>query len=407
MNILLAVCGSVSAYKSYDLARGYVKAGHSVRVILTKGAEQFIKPQTFLYLGVEEVYTYSDDFNSTKKINNVLHIDLKNWLSKLVIAPASANTIAKLANGFCDDLLSSVFLSAFEKDIILYPSMNTQMYLNPITQKNISALAHNKNCFIHTPANGLLACEEVGIGKLPDIEDILIFTQVYNSKETPRNILINTGATVAVLDPVRYLTNPASGKTGFELTKKYLQQGCSVTLVYGKNSTFNKTALKEHPRLKMLEVSTTQEMYQIIEPLFSHADVFISSAAISDIEFEVSCSKIKKDLSDNNLNFTWAQDILSEMIKRKKHQKIISFAAESDSTPETFLKKWNKKPTDLMVGNIVNNGLSNHNPQPQGFSQDSNEYYFINNKAISSPIKLSKRDLSEYIFNFTENNESI
>jgi phosphopantothenoylcysteine decarboxylase/phosphopantothenate--cysteine ligase len=402
MKLIIGVCGSISAYKAYDISRGLVKAGHEVKVIMTTGAQNFIKPETFKYLGVTEVYEAGDDFNKAKQLSSVLHIDLKNWMDKLVIVPASANTLAKLANGFCDDLLSSVFLCASEKESIIFPAMNTQMYLSPITQKNLNTIKLNKLCFIHAPATGLLACGDNGVGKLPETDDILEFIQTYTTNDTGREILISTGATVAPLDSVRYLTNPASGKTGYELAKSYLKEGCKVTLVYGKLSDFNTNSLKEHPRLKLLSVETTEDMYKAVKENFESSDVFISSAAVSDIEFKTQEEKIKKDKFGTKISFTWAKDVLAEMIKKKKHQKIVSFAAESSEDHVIFQNKWERKPVDLMVGNVVHNGF---NGQPQGFGQNKNQYFFIKNGSVSDKQELTKAQLSQFIYNYTENDK--
>ena len=399
MNILLAVTGSISSYKAYDILRGFVKKEHHVKVIMTAGAMKFIKADTFLYLGAQEVYTADDDFNTQKLEGTVLHIELAKWTDKLVIAPLSANTLAKLANGQADDLLSSVFLSLGEKQSILFPAMNTQMYVNPITQQNKKNIELNKNTFIHPPASGELACGDIGVGKLPEVETIVEFSLTYSGLKNDRKILITTGATVAPLDPVRYLTNPSSGKTGLELAKTYLSEGCNVVLVYGKNSQIDLHTLKEHPLLKAISVDTTENMYQVVKDHFDSADVFISSAAVSDIEFNQEDKKLKKDKTGTSLNFKWAKDVLAQMLKNKKNQKVISFAAESSEDHSIFQNKWDKKPVDLMVGNVVHNGF---NGQPQGFGQNKNQYFFIKDGKVDQKQEMTKEELSKFIMNFTE-----
>jgi phosphopantothenoylcysteine decarboxylase/phosphopantothenate--cysteine ligase len=407
MKIILGVTGSISAYKSYDIARNMVKAGHQVKVILTAGALKFLKPETYTYLGIDTVYHPEDDFNLSQTIDNVLHIDLKDWCDLLVIAPASANTIAKLANGQCDDLLSSVFLTAEKKNKIIFPAMNTQMYINTITQDNLKRLKTLENTFIHSPVIGELACGELGIGKLPDPETISEFVDCYpelNLKaENQRKILITTGSTVAPLDPVRYVTNPASGKTGYELTKSYLKKGCNVTLIYGTTSNIPVHNLQEHPNLTLIKASTTQDMFEKVNTAFDDCDVFISSAAVSDIEFEVSDKKLKKSQTEKNIEFNWAKDILGAMVKKKgPKQKIISFAAETNDLKENFSKKWESKPVDLMVGNKVHNGFSG---KPLGFGQIKNQYFFIMNGSVEEEKELSKVELSKFITSFTEKNK--
>ncbi len=401
MNILLAVTGSISAYKAYDICRNYIKSGHQVKIILTSGALKFIKADTFNYLGASSVYTASDDFNIEKKMTNVLHIDLSNWLDTLVIAPASANTIAKLANGLCDDLLSSVFLTSEKKNKIIFPAMNTQMYLNSITQKNIERLNSLHNIFIHPPTVGELACGETGIGKLPAPHIISEFTESYPINISKRVILITTGSTIAPIDPVRYITNPSSGKTGYQLAKAYLKRGCQVKLIYGSQSSFPVEAIINHPNLELYAVTTTNEMYNKVQEHFPICDVFISSAAVSDIEVERKDNKIKKVESNTHIDFKWAPDILASMIKQKSsNQKIVSFAAETNNLETNFSNKWKSKPTDLMSGNKVHNGF---NQESIGFGKNENNYFFIKNGEIKENHHLSKNQLSQYIANFTEN----
>lgn len=400
MKIVLGICGSISCYKTYDLVRLFVKDGHEVKVILTSGAEKFIKAETFLYLGAKEVFSASDDFNTHKNNGGILHINLRDWMDKLIIAPLSANTLAKLANGFCDDLLGSLFIAS-NKTCITYPAMNTGMYENEIVKQNLIKLSSLKNVFVHKPASGILACGDEGLGKLPEIETIFHFSLTYNERENLRKILITTGSTAAPLDPIRYITNPSSGKTGFELTKKYLMQGCNVVLIYGHGHKFPDESLKEHPRLKLIKVKTTDEMYQRVDENFDKCDVYITSAAISDIKFTTEKNKIKKSDSNTSLNFEWATDILAEMIARKKDQTIISFAAETNNLKEQFYKKWKRKPVDLLIGNKVQGSMAGH---AIGFGEDQNQYYFVRNGEVESENYLTKTELANRIYGFTEEN---
>ncbi len=174
MKILLGVCGSISAYRSLDICRGLAKKGHTVKVVLTRGALEFVKPEVFSYLGADEVFLPADDFNvKTAKDRNVLHIELSKWAQRLVIAPASANTLAKFAHGMCDDLLSSIFLASPQLDTVIYPAMNTNMLEHPLTKKNFKTLSDLSNLFIHPTKEGLLACGDTGAGKLQDVDLIV------------------------------------------------------------------------------------------------------------------------------------------------------------------------------------------------------------------------------------------
>ncbi len=403
MKIILGVSGSISAYKAYDILRGLIKKGHQVRVILTSGAQKFILPDTFSYLGAEEVYSAKDDFKTEQRMTNVLHIDLKNWADRLIIDPASANTIAKLAGGFCDDLLSSVYLTMEAKTKILFPAMNTQMLTNTITQQNLARLGEVQNTFIHPSVAGELICKEVGAGKLPEVNHIVEFVDCYTNQVNQRKILITTGPTSAPLDPVRYLTNPSSGKTGYELAKAYLKQGHhEVRLIYGALSTIDLTALEVMPNFFGVKVHTTEQMFQQVQKYFNTCDTYISAAAISDIEFTASPQKLKKSETLNNLEFTWAKDILKTVVAQREHQTIISFAAETGELDQNFSNKWKNKPVDLMVGNIVSNGISSS--MPQGFGSDTNEYYMVKEGVVTEKLSLSKNQLADYILNFTEKN---
>lgn len=398
-NVLLAVSGSISAYKSYDVMRGLIKQGHKTKVILTQGAEKFIRLETFRYLGADAVYSSLSDFSPDNSAQSVLHIELRKWMDLLIIVPASANTIARLANGLCSDLLGALFLANTKKQTLIFPAMNTQMYHHPILQENLKKLQCIKNLFIHEPDQGTLACHEVGLGKLPTIETIVDFICTYPLTIKKKKVLITTGATNAPLDPIRYLTNPASGKTGYELTKYYLSQGHEVYLIYGLHAKVPISNLQAHPRLTSIAVNTTQDMYQAVQKHFASVDIYISSAAVSDISFTPKSQKIKKEAPLTSLSFTWAVDILQAMLEQRDQQIIISFAAETENLDQNFRHKWKRKPVDLLVGNKVNNGVTE---QALGFGTDDNYYYMIEQGKVTNQMAMSKQELARYIYNFTE-----
>ena len=395
MKILIGVTGSIACYKSYDIVRELSKKGHQIRVILTKGAENFIKPDLFKFLGAEEVYINQDDFNLKKTMQSVLHIDLKNWADLILIAPLSANKLSQFAQGLCSDLLTSVFLSGYEKKKILFPAMNTQMLENPITKNNIQTLSNLPNTFIHPSFTGELICKEVGDGKLPPVDFILEFIEHFSFINKDSKILITTGATIAPLDPVRFVTNPSSGKTGYELAKSYLALGFSVTLVYGSRSELNIQNLSTNPNFKSFKVHTTEDMYQVVMNEFPYCDYFISSAAVSDIKFHKNSSKLKKDMTSPSLNFEWDKDILGACLEMKTNQKIVSFAAETDNLSENFHKKWIKKPTHLLIGNQVH--MEESEVEAQGFGVNENLYYFVKNGKIIDQKICSKKELAKEI----------
>lgn len=395
MNILLAVTGSISAYKALDICRGLTKSGYKVRVITSKGADEFINSNTFHYLGAEQVYSRDDDFNLKQYDDqmNVLHIDLVKWMDKLIIAPTSANTIAKLANGFCDDLLSCVFLALGAKSCIIFPAMNTQMLEHPMTQTNLTKLRTLENVFVHPTLSGELACGDVGVGKLAPVEQILDVIEAHSFSSNKKTVLITTGATISPLDPIRYITNPSSGKTGYEFAKKYLAKGYKVILICGYNTIHAIENLRELPAIKIKTANTTQEMKEVVHKYFASSDIYISTAAISDIEFRQSEHKLKKNKLENILKFNAAPDILASVLEKRKKQIIVGFAAETSDNEDIFLEKWNRKPVDLLVGNIVNSGARS-NGKGLGFNKDSNKYYFIKNGKVIHTQELTKAELA-------------
>lgn len=395
MKIILGVCGSISAYRSLDICRQLVKDGHDLKVVLTKGALEFVKPQVFKYLGAQEVFSPDDDFNlDAMKERSVLHIELSKWAERILIAPASANSLAKLSNGLCDDLLTSIFLASPNTPTIIFPAMNTNMLNHPLTENNFERLSCLDNVFIHPTKEGLLACGDEGAGKLADVELIATVTPIINFGKVNRKILITTGATIAPLDPVRYLTNPSSGKTGLELAKQYLKTGCQVTLIAGRYSCKEIDYLTHLPNSKVIRVSTTREMHEAVKEHFESHDTYISSAALSDIEFAQSQSKMKKGDLGNSISISKAPDVLKDMLDRKTNQKIVGFAAESNDRLDTFVKKWKDKPVDVLVGNLVH---ANHNKDSIGFGSDENQYTILKSGERFFSGRLSKRELAEKI----------
>jgi phosphopantothenoylcysteine decarboxylase / phosphopantothenate---cysteine ligase len=410
MKILLAITGSIASYKSIELARLFIKDGHDVKCIVSKGAEEFIKPELLSYLGAISVYTSGDDFNLSKYDNstsNVLHIDLTNWCDLYVIAPLSANTMAKLAHGQCDDLLSSVFLATTDKPIVIAPAMNTKMYNNPITQKNIEILKELENVSYVAPESGVLACGDVGIGKFPKIEKIKALIEVtpLQSNITPQNVLISTGASISPIDPVRYLTNASSGKTGLMLAKEFLRNGDFVTVVAGQVIPEELKYLVGFSNFKLIQSTTTSKLKDIIINEFNLCDIYISAAAFCDIEFTLKNKKIKKDQFTGNLEYTSAPDILTQVLQLKRvNQKVIGFAAETSADETIFLKKWEQKKVDILIGNIVESGLGDK--EALGFGTNSGDYFFIQDGQVVETEHLTKRQLAQKIIRISNEHYS-
>jgi phosphopantothenoylcysteine decarboxylase/phosphopantothenate--cysteine ligase len=397
MKILLGVSGSISAYKSLDLARGFINNGHEVKVILTKGAENFVIAQVFRYLGAIEVYTNNEDFNH----KNVLHIELSKWCDQLIIAPLSANTLSRLARGEASDLLSSVFLSITdEKMINLFPAMNTNMLHHPFTEENFKSLTKLKtlkNIFISPTDSGLLACGDIGDGKLPTVEEIIEISPLINTQIKNKKIVISTGATIAPLDPVRYLTNSSSGITGYYLAKDFLAAGFEVHVIAGTHATSKLNLLTKHPRFKITRIGTVNDMSKTIHAELNNAVLYIGAAAISDIEFPYVDQKVKKQDISDSLKVIKAEDILQSIIEKKyTGLKIVGFAAETELTDEVMTKKFNAKPVDLLIGTKVNNGIQTNTPAV-GFNTNHGFYRLMEKNKITFEGVLSKTDLSSQI----------
>ena len=399
MNVILAISGSISCYKSYDVARSLVGEGHSVKVVLTKGAMKFIRPQTFLYLGTMAVYGHGDDFNYPKAQGDdpILHISLARWSDKLIIVPLSANTASGLARGGAGDLLTSLFL-AFEpqKPKIIFPSMNSLMLNHPFTKENLEKIKNLPNTFIHPSDRGLLACNETGEGRLAGIDEIVTLVETVGSKNKKKKVLITMGATLAFIDPVRYVTNPSSGLTGFYIAKECLNAGYSVDCIVGKYVTDKIKLLKHHPRFQYTRIATTAEMYHAVDKKFDSCDLYISPAAISDLECDIRKDKIKKKFIDHHINFKQSPDILESMIKRKKNQTIIAFAAETNLSKETLQEKFNRKPVDLLVGTKVFHDTR----ETRGFQVDKAHYIFFDGQKYIDK-KMKKSSLAQFILEYT------
>lgn len=395
MNILLGITGSIAAYKSYDVARMLVKNGHRVKVILTSGALEFIKPETFCYLGVESVFLPKDDFypDHLKNNSSVLHIDLVKWADKLIIAPASANTISRLAGGITNDLLTSVFLAFGTRPVLIFPAMNTEMWKNPRIQEQKEKLAAMFNVAIINPVSGLLACGDIGAGKFPEVNSVVDLVECFDPTLCKnQKVVVTAGATASPLDPVRYITNPSSGKMGISVAKAFLSKGYKVTVLAGHQCSPEVENLSGHPGLTLLNTPTTELMKEAALKVFPESDLYISTGAIADIEFEPAAIKLKKETMGSSLPLKQAADILKEILSIRKHQKIISFAAETETTAEVFMEKMKRKPVDLMIGNKVANGLIG-SPEVQGFQKPDGSYFFVQKQGINGPVSLSKFEL--------------
>lgn len=410
MRILLGVCGSISAYKSVEVLRNLIKDGHEVRVILTKGAEKFVRPELFQYLGAKMVFRSVDDFRYPHEIqqfgdSTVLHIDLANWAQKFIIAPLSANTLSSLVHAKANDLLTSTFLAyPQEKFLSVFPAMNTKMLNHPFVQENIENLKKLRtlnNIYVDETEAGDLACGEVGEGRLAEVDKISTLGPIATSTHQNKKILITTGATISPLDPVRYLANPSSGITGFYIALEAIKNGYEVTIVKGHQAHALIDYLNSLSQVKVISTSTTEEMGNAVDQEINNSDFFISAAAVADIQFPKCNEKLKKEkLNEGALPFNNARDILKSIVENYPQVKTIGFAAETNLTEEVLANKWNRKPTNLLIGNIVHNGSDGN--QKLGFGKESGEY-LIKDQEVFTHKKMSKKELASYIISWLSN----
>jgi phosphopantothenoylcysteine decarboxylase/phosphopantothenate--cysteine ligase len=394
MNVLLAVSGSIAAYKALDLLRALRRRGHVVRVVLTQGALEFVRPETFRYLGAEKVYLPTDDFNSATP--GVPHVDLGKWADILAVAPLSADTLAKLADGRCGDFLGSIFLAWRQnRPVLLFPAMNTMMWHHSFTQEHVARLNRLAYVRVVDPAAGLLACGDEGAGKLMDVEALADVIGILDPLKTrAHHALITTGATVAPMDPVRFLTNPSTGKTGVAIARAFLAEGSEVTLVTGNAAAEGLTALRAHPRCRVIEAPTTAQMLAAALEHAPTANTIIAAAAVADFEFTISAEKVKKD-GLRELKLHPAPDVLAELLRqRRPGQRFVSFAAETDTSELVFREKFARKPVDLMIANRVDAGFHGRR---EGFGEDAGTYWFVTDTATTPPRELTKRELAQEI----------
>lgn len=378
-NIILGVCGSIASYKSASLVRLLVKSGANVRVIMTKDAGNFITPLTLSTLSKNPVYlNYFDP--ETGAWNN--HVELGLWGDLMVIAPASANTLAKFANGLCDNLLSAVYLSA-KCPIYFAPAMDLDMWKHPATQKNISTLIGFGNKIIH-PGYGELASGLVGEGRMAEPEAILEFLNEELKKKLPlkgKRALVTAGPTYEAIDPVRFIGNHSSGKMGFAIAEELAALGASVVLITGP------TSLKlNHSDIKRIDVSSAEEMLEAALKNFIETEISVLSAAVADYRpKQMSKNKIKKDGSEFLLELIKTPDILATLGKEKQAgQILVGFALETDHEEENAILKLKKKNLDFIVLNSLRD-------EGAAFQNDSNKITIIDSELKKEVFELKPK----------------
>ncbi|WP_035313196.1 bifunctional phosphopantothenoylcysteine decarboxylase/phosphopantothenate--cysteine ligase CoaBC [Brochothrix campestris] len=384
--MVLGVTGGIASYKAVTLASQLVKAGYEVKVMMTENATQFVTPLTFQVMSHHTVYT--DTFIEPKP-EKIAHIELADWADLVVIAPATANTISKLAAGIADNMLTSVYL-ATAAPVWVAPAMNVHMYQHPAVKRQIAQLSDDGVRFIE-PSEGLLACGYVGKGRLEEPEQIVANINRFFARKQQlagKRVLITAGPTVEAIDPVRFLTNRSSGKMGFALANEALALGADVTLV---------TSVKQpavDARVTVVPIESAAEMLSAVTARSAAMDIIIKAAAVADYTpVSYSAQKIKKAAGDDSaFTFKRTVDILKTLGENKPaKQVLVGFAAESQRVEENARKKLVTKKLDMVIANDISRGDA-------GFGVDTNEVLLITPTTKRQLPLLSKTETAHFIW---------
>lgn len=375
--IVLAVTGSIAAYKSCELLRLLIKRGAEVSVIMTEAAQRFVTPLSFQALGAKKVYTGDWDDSTTA----IPHIEATKEASLLLVAPATANILAKAAQGLADDLLSAAILAA-RCPVAYAPAMNTFMWHNQATQRNVTQLTQDGAIFLG-PDSGEQACGDIGSGRMLEPEDIIELLQgAFSPRLLDRcRVLITAGPTYEPIDPVRGITNLSSGKQGFAIAKAAALAGAEVTLIAGKCD------LKTPAGVKRIDVTTALEMYDAVMQEVAQHEIFISVAAVADWRIaNVSDHKIKKEFADApDLQFEENPDILASVAALENAPYCVGFAAETDNLIDNARAKLYRKNVPLIVANLVSDAMN----------QDTNAVVFVERDAATPLAKATKEHIAQ------------
>jgi len=380
--IILGVSGSIAAYKSPDIVRRLQDLGAEVRVILTSGGREFVSERSLQTVSKNKVH---DNLWDSEAELSMGHIELAKWADVVIIAPASANTIAKLCHGKADDLLSTVIL-ATSASVMVAPSMNQQMYASLAMKDNLKLL-QKRGVRIIDPGFGEQACGDVGEGRLAEVSEIARQTAELFQNNTlgGKRVLITVGSTIEAIDPVRFLSNHSSGKMGMALAYASIQAGAETTLVIGSIS------VDVEKRSKNIFVTSANEMHEAVIANIHDQDLFISCAAVADYRpTKVNPNKIKKTSNQKTIELVANKDILSDVCQLKDKPICIGFAAET----ENYLNNANQKLKNKNCDAIILNDVSN---SEIGLKSDDNEVYFITGNGSEKINKNSKQIVAEKI----------
>ncbi len=388
-NILLGITAGIAAYKTAFLVRLFIKAGAKVRVVMTPASKDFVTPLTLSTLSKNPVHsTFYDKDEENEKWNN--HVELALWADLMVVAPATANTMAKMADGTCDNLLLATYLSA--KSMIYFaPAMDLDMFKHQTTGQNIEKLQSFGNILI-PPASGELASGLIGEGRMAEPEEIVAFIEKDILSKLPLNgkkILITAGPTYEAIDPVRFIGNHSSGKMGFALADRAADLGAVVVLISGpSNEKINNASIKK------IDVVSAENMYEATHQNFNDVDVAIFAAAVADYTpVKVATQKIKKKESVLNIDLKPTKDILASIGKIKENQFLVGFALETNDELKNAKSKLKRKNLDLIVLNSLQD-------KGAGFKSNTNKVTLIDKMNTITSFELkSKTEVAKDIFN--------
>ncbi len=393
MNVVLGVGGGIAAYKAAELARALMERGCTVEVVMTSAAEQFVRPLTFAALTGRKVLTnlFSAASAEDTLSSAIEHIRLAQDNQTLVVAPATADLIAKFAHGLADDLLTTMYL-AFTGRVVLAPAMNTNMWNHAATRENLRILRERGHEIIE-PEDGVLACGMVGPGRLAEPDRIADVVAQAKVKNAPRRdlegevILITAGPTQEPLDAVRYITNRSSGKMGFALAEEAQARGARVVLVSGPVN------LADPPGIEMEHVTTAKEMRDAVMKHLGDATIVIKAAAVADYHrANPPQQKEKKTAARLSLELDPTPDILAEIGKKKGDRLLIGFAAETENLVAEARRKLETKNCDMVVANLVSN-------KEIAFDSDENEVTLVTRAGATIPVaRAPKREIANRIF---------
>lgn len=381
--ILVGVTSSVATYKSVQLVSDLLKLGYDVEVIMSENATKFVQPLTFSSLTKHKTYVETFDREVDYSIE---HISLAKKADAFIIAPATANVIAKIAHGICDDMLTTTFLACTCPKIIA-PAMNTNMYNNPITKDNL------KRCKFYgmqivEPAYGLLACGDEGKGKLADVSTLIDTIQMAVFPSKPllgKKVLVSAGPTQENLDPVRFISNHSSGKMGYAIARAARNMGAEVTLVSGP------VGLEPIPFIDIIYTVSAEDMANAMKSKYNDADYIVMAAAVGDATpIYKEDNKIKKEAMKNTIEITSTEDILAYLGNHKTHQKICGFAMETEDVIKNAKKKFKKKNCDVLVVNDLTVAGA-------GFQSDTNQVSIITKDSEVNIDMMSKDELAYLI----------